>query len=298
MDAYAELLRGAYDLHIHTGPDICERKVDDLDMAERIERLGMKGFGIKSHYFCTAERARLVKKLYPNVNPIGSISLNNTVGGINPTAVEMAAKDGAKIVWMPTIDAQNELDYMLNQESYEEPPPWVQVQLDLKKAGKKLTGISILKDGHLLDSVKEVINICKQYDLILGTGHLGKKEIYELVKAAQQNGLKKIVVTHPTFSSVGLSKEEQKELTELGALMEQCFGVITPTLGTNWDSIYQIILYVGSQNCILSSDLGQIHNPYPDEGMTTFVKNLITNGFSKEDISKMTVENTGFLVEG
>lgn len=66
---YAELLEGAYDLHVHTGPDVNERKLDDLEMAERIFRIGMKGFGIKSHYFCTAERARLVKKLYPGVQP-------------------------------------------------------------------------------------------------------------------------------------------------------------------------------------------------------------------------------------
>lgn len=294
---YAELLEGAYDLHVHTGPDVNERKLDDLEMAERIQRIGMKGFGIKSHYFCTAERARLVKKLYPGVHPIGAIALNYPVGGINPLAVEMAARDGAKIVWMPTFDAANELRYLLAQDSYGELPPWAKVQLELNQQGKTKAGITILADGELTEVAKEVLAIIAQHDLILATGHLGKDEIYPLVSAARDQGVKKVVVTHPTFSSVSLSKAEQKELADLGAYMEQCFGVITPTYGTDWDELYEMIRFVGPERTILSSDLGQVNNPYPDEGMVAFVTNLLNNGFSKEDIKRMTATNTTFLVE-
>ncbi|RNB83381.1 cytosolic protein [Brevibacillus fluminis] len=294
---YAELLEGAYDLHVHTGPDVNERKLDDLEMAERIQRIGMKGFGIKSHYFCTAERARLVKKLYPSVHPIGAIALNYPVGGINPLAVEMAARDGAKIVWMPTFDAANELRYLLAQDSYGELPPWAKVQLELNQQGKTKAGITILADGELTEAAQEVLAIIAQHNLILATGHLGKDEIYPLVRAAREQGVNKVVVTHPTFSSVSLSKSEQKELADLGAYMEQCFGVITPTYGTDWDELYEMIRFVGPERTILSSDLGQVNNPYPDEGMVAFVTNLLNNGFSKEDIKRMTATNTTFLVE-
>ncbi|TBL76075.1 DUF6282 family protein [Paenibacillus thalictri] len=293
-----ELLEGAYDLHVHTGPDVSPRKLDDLDMAERSQRIGMKGFGIKSHYFCSGERARLVKKLYPDLNPIGALCLNHTVGGINPIAVEMAARVGAKIVWMPTFDAANEMEYMFNQTSYEELPPWAKVQFELSKQGKVQAGITILEDGKLKPGVFEIIDIAVKNDLILATGHLSKKEIYELVSAAKQQGLKKVVVTHPTFSSVNLSKEEQKELAELGAYMEQCYGVITPHYGIDWDALYETVRYVGPEHCILSSDLGQTNNPYPDEGMIDFVTRLYNNGFTKEEIKTMTVKNTTFLAEG
>lgn len=294
-----ELLEGAYDLHVHTGPDVNERKLDDLDMAARIQKLGMKGFGIKSHYFCTAERARLVKKLFPNVNPIGAISLNRPVGGLNPIAVEIAARDGAKIVWMPTFDAANEMDYLFQQSSYGELPPWAKVQLELKEQGKADAGITVLdEDGKLKKSVLEIIDLANQHDLILATGHLGKKEIFALVTEAKSQGLRKVVVTHPTFSSVNLSKEEQKQLAELGAYMEQCFGVITPKYGIDWKGLYEAIRYVGPRHCILSSDLGQVNNPFPDDGMVAFVSNLLNNGFSKDEITCMTIQNTNFLVEG
>ncbi|WP_238177913.1 DUF6282 family protein [Paenibacillus contaminans] len=296
--AMQELLEGAYDLHVHTGPDVSPRKLDDLDMAERIQKLGMKGFGIKSHYFCTGERARIVKKVYPDLNPIGALSLNHTVGGINPVAVEMAARVGAKIIWMPTFDAANEMAYMFSRTSYDELPPWAKVQFELSQQGKMQAGITILENGNLKQSVLEIIDIAKKNDLILSTGHLGKEEIYALVTAAKQQGLRKVVVTHPTFSSVNLSKQEQKELAELGAYMEQCFGVITPHYGIDWDGLYEAIRFVGPEHCILSSDLGQTNNPYPDEGLLTFVTNLHNNGFSKEEIKTMTIHNTTFLAEG
>ncbi|WP_235867335.1 DUF6282 family protein [Priestia abyssalis] len=294
---YEELLQGAYDLHVHTGPDISQRKLDDLEYAERTRKLGMKGFGIKSHYFCSAERARLVKKLYPDVNPIGAITLNNSVGGINPSAVEMAARDGAKIVWMPTFDAANEIQYMFSQTGYSELPPWAKVQMERKEQGKSQLGISILEDGNLTTQTREVLDLIAEYKLILATGHLGKQEIYALAKAAKEHNIKKVLVTHPTFSSIAFTKEEQKELAQLGAIMDQCFGCISPEYGITWEELYPQIRFVGPENCILSSDLGQTNNPYPDEGLLTFVTNLMENGFSQEEVKRMTAQNTSFLVE-
>jgi Family of unknown function (DUF6282) len=295
---YQKLLEGAYDLHVHTGPDIPERKLDDLDYAERLQSIGMKGFGIKSHYFCTAERARIVKKLYPNLNPVGAITLNNSVGGINPTAVEMAARDGAKIVWMPTFDSENEIDYVTNRGSYEVLPPWAQVQVERKAQGLPQTSITILEDGKLKKPVFEILDLVYERDLILATGHLSKKEIYALAAAAKDRRVRKLLVTHPTFSSIAFTKEEQKELTELGAYMEHCFGCIDPRYGITWEELYEHIRYVGPEKTILSSDLGQISNPHPDEGLVEFVKNLAENGFSEEEIRTMTTHNTTFFVEG
>ena len=294
---YEELLEGAYDLHVHTGPDVVPRKIDDLEYAEILIKLGMKGFGIKSHYFPTAERARLVNKIYPDFRAVGAITLNNSVGGMNPVSVETAGRDGVKIVWMPTFNADNEIQYLFNKGGYEDLPPWAEVELERKKQGKPLTSITILEDGKLKPKVREVLDLIAEYDMILATGHLGKQEIFALAKAAKEHNIKKLVVTHPTFSSIALSKEEQKELTELGAYMEQCFGVITPKYGSTWEKLYEIIRYVGPEMTILSSDLGQVNNPSPEQGLLQFVENLIANGFSKAEVRKMTAENTSYLVE-
>ena len=105
-----ELLRGAYDTHIHVAPDVVEREIDDVTLARRFPELGMAGFVLKSHYTSTAERATVVTAALPGIDALGAIVLNRAVGGMNPLAVEIAAREGARTVWMPTVDAVNESD--------------------------------------------------------------------------------------------------------------------------------------------------------------------------------------------
>lgn len=292
------LLEGAYDLHVHTGPDVMSRKLDDLDMAERLLKVGMKGYGIKSHYFCTAERARLVNKAHPGFQALGAISLNHSVGGLNPLAVELAARDGAKIVWMPTFDAANEQEFF-EKSRPSKLPYWAKLFLEMKEKGQVYPGIRIFEDdgATLKKSVPEILDIIANYKMILATAHLGKQEIFALVKAAREHNVRKVVITHPNFPSIDFTKEEQKELAELGAYMEYCFT--TPHSNkTTWEAVYEQIRYVGPEHAILSTDLGQPNSPYPDEGLLEFVQHLLNNGFKPEEIRKMTVENPTFLVEG
>ena len=39
---------------------------------------------------------------------MGTITLNRAVGGMNALAVEVAAREGARVVWFPTVDAVHE----------------------------------------------------------------------------------------------------------------------------------------------------------------------------------------------
>ncbi|QQE77614.1 DUF6282 family protein [Alicyclobacillus sp. SO9] len=289
-----KLLEGAYDLHVHTGPDVMNRKLDDLDMAERMSMAGMKGFAIKSHYFCTAERARLAQKSYPKVNPIGAITLNNAVGGLNATAVDMAGRDGAKVVWMPTFDSANEQAFFRGG-NYTKKPFWAKLQEELIAKGKVTASISILEDGNLKAELHDIIDAVKEHHMILASGHLGKEEVFTLVKAAREQNVK-TVITHPNFPSTFYTKEEQKQLADMGAYMEHCFT--TPnTNKVAWETVYEQIRYVGPQHCILSTDLGQPTAPFPDEGLMDFAQRLLDNGFSEEEIRTMSVHNPTQLVE-
>ena len=78
-----ELLRGAYDTHIHVAPDVVPRIVDDVTLAQRFAELGMDGFVLKSHYTSTAERASVVRAAVPGIQALGAIVLNRAVGGMN-----------------------------------------------------------------------------------------------------------------------------------------------------------------------------------------------------------------------
>ena len=93
-----ELVRSAYDLHVHVGPDVMTRRIDDVTLAERFLELGLSGFALKSHYTSTAERAQVVKRAVAGIDAVGTLTLNAAVGGLNPLAVEIAAREGARIV--------------------------------------------------------------------------------------------------------------------------------------------------------------------------------------------------------
>src|ERR671914_2883708 len=103
-----ELVRGAYDVHVHVAPDVMRRRIDDVTLAERFADVGMAGFVLKSHYVPTAERAENVRKVVPGADVLGAIALNASVGGLNPVAVEIAARQGARVVWLPTVDCTNQ----------------------------------------------------------------------------------------------------------------------------------------------------------------------------------------------
>ena len=103
-----EAIRGGYDLQVHVAPDVIARCTDDVDLAKDFLARGLKGFVLKSHYVPTAERAKVVQRAVPGIACFGGITLNHSVGGFNPVAVEIAGRSGAKIVWMPTVDAANE----------------------------------------------------------------------------------------------------------------------------------------------------------------------------------------------
>src|SRR3989454_11480793 len=103
-----EAVRGGYDLQVHVAPDVIERRTDDVDLARDFLAHGLRGFVLKSHYVPTAERAKVVARAVPGIKAYGAITLNHSVGGLNPVALEIAGRSGAKIVWMPTVDAENE----------------------------------------------------------------------------------------------------------------------------------------------------------------------------------------------
>ena len=107
-DRARALVQGAYDLHVHVAPDVPQRRIDDRALAERFSELGLAGFALKSHYTSTAERAQVVSALTSDVEVFGTLTLNWAVGGMNALAVEIAAREGARIVWMPTVDSPAE----------------------------------------------------------------------------------------------------------------------------------------------------------------------------------------------
>src|SRR5712692_7558014 len=184
-------LEGAYDLQIHVGPDVIARRIDDIDCAKEFLARGMKGFVLKSHYIQTGERAQVVTKAVPGSRVYGAITLNHSVGGLNPVAVELAGRTGCKIVWMPTVDAQNETAGRLDGGS-QKLPFCAKIQRELAAEGISPPPLSTTDEsGALVDAARRCLERIAKHNMILATGHVGRREIFALVRAAKDAGLKK-----------------------------------------------------------------------------------------------------------
>jgi hypothetical protein len=290
-DRARALLKGAFDTHLHIAPDVVERKIDDISLAHRFEELGMAGFVLKSHYGSTAERAAVVRAVVPGIRALGAISLNRAVGGVNPLAVEIAARQGARTVWLPTVDAVNE-----SQEREAPPgakvPVWVKLQLELREQGIEIEPVPVVDGGGaVLSKAREVLAMIARHGMGLATGHLGRDEIFTVVDAALEEGVRDIVVTHPEFPSQNLSLDDQGALADRGALLERCFT--TPHTGkVQWQRWIENIRAIGAEHSVLSTDLGQIFNPPVEDGMAMMVDRLLEAGFNEEEIHTMAVVNS------
>lgn len=291
----AGLIRGAYDLHVHTAPDVLPRKLDDLEMARRAAECSMAGFAIKSHFFCTAERAETVNHMQTHCRAIGAIALNHAVGGINPIAVEMAARAGARMVWFPTCDAQWERTCA--QQDASKKAFWVKIVDDLAENGIKASGIDLLDgSGKLKPCVQEVLDVIGSHELVLCTGHISHAETFILVREAQRRGIKRIIITHVTFPSTFYTIDEQRELIRMGAKLEQCYSTYA-TGKVDKEVMFDQIRRIGAEHFVLGSDLGQTTRDYPEKGMMRFLSDLLEGGFSEQEIKTMACQNSEALIQ-
>jgi len=257
----------------------------------------MAGMVLKSHYVPTAERAALVRRLTPDVDTRGSITLNATVGGLNPLAVEIAAREGAAVVWLPTVDAENETAGRVDLPDDANVPVWAKLQQDLRRRGFATPPVPVVDgDGRVLPELHDVLRLIAEHDLVLATAHLERNEIFAVVDAASQAGVSRIIITHPEFPSQALSPEDQVALARRGALLERCFT--TPNTGkVAWDVLLRNIRHCGVAASFLASDLGQKTAPPVEHGLAHFADRLLAEGFSEDEIRTMAVDNTRRLLK-
>jgi hypothetical protein len=289
------LLVGAFDTHIHSAPDVLPRKVNDLELAQRFKARRMAGFVLKSHYICTADRATLVNQIVPEVQAFGAIALNNAVGGLNPLALDIAGRLGAKVCWLPSVDNANELENVAGQRDESKLPYWMSIAREMRALGIAGSFLNATENGQVTQATRQCLEIVAKHDMVLATSHIRPSEVMPVVTAAKQVGVQRIIVTHPEFPTTLLSIDQQRELARLGVYFERCFT--TPNTGKiPWEQVYANIRQVGPASTILATDLGQVTAPYPDEGLGMFIGRLLDNGFDEREVQVMVRDNPAIVL--
>ncbi len=265
--------RGSVDIHAHAAPDpVAARRHDALDLARACRAAGMRAIIFKSHEYPTVPTAHVINRVVEGFTVFGAISLDDEVGGLNPFALEASAKMGAAKVWMPTFCAAH----------------WRRTRMN------RSDGIEILDaDGRLLPVVHELLDIVERHEVILGTGHLAPEEQQVLVPEARRRKIK-TVITHAEVTPV---PELTAEFSRLGAFVEHAYIAVAGGLGSHsFASIAASIREAGVEQAILSTDLGQAHNPSPPEGMRMFIAGMLQQDFTDAEVERMVKENPAHLV--
>ena len=285
------LMEGAVDTHVHSAPDLVERKLDDFDVARQARERGMAAVVLKNHFLSTALRAGLVGAQVPGIRVLGSIVLNQPMGGMNPWAVEAAARGGARVVWLPTFQAENQLAYQSRPGN----PPH---RADLQVAGRSPAVPVFGPDGQLTADAEAVLEIVRDRDLVLASGHLAPDEVERLVARAGAMGLKKVVLTHPDLPVISLPVDLQRRLAERGVFFERTYNIVNPPYSTlSMPELAARIRAVGPASTVLATDFGQTHNPTPAEGLEAYIRGLLDNGFTPAEVRPMVGEHARALLD-
>jgi len=283
------LVQGGYDLHVHVAPDVPRRRIDDLALARRFAEVGLGGFGLKSHYTSTAERAQVVSAAVPGIEVVGTITLNRAVGGMNALAVEIAAREGARIVWLPTVDSPAETAGRSEPQPGDNVPLWARLQHELHELGLSVEPVRVADAaGRLLPETRDVLRAVARHGMILATGHLARDDTFAVVEGAFEEGVAHVVVTHPEFPCQDFSIDDQRALAERGCLLERC--LTTPLSGkTTWEHVFDGVRAVGVERTLFSSDCGNPDYPAVEDGLAIWADRLLDAGFGEEETREMIV---------
>jgi hypothetical protein len=280
------MLEGTIDIHMHTAPDIFGRTVDSIDAAQQAHAAGMRGIMLKGHATCTAARAALMQKAVPGLEVYGGLVLNTYVGGLNPISVEATLRQNGRLIWFPTLYSAHHLK-RYGSPKYGHMAPSTQEPKDPP------VGIRVLdSEGRLVSAAREIVSLVAKEGASIASGHLDKAETVALVKECRAQGVP-IVLQHINMLELyDWTRAEIVELADMGAWAELC-GVFTKpkrNVQTPADCL-DMIGWAGPERTILSSDLGQLHQQRPAEGLAELAQQLVDLGLARTDLDLMLKRN-------
>lgn len=287
----SEILHGAVDPHVHSGPSIAPRAVDHLELVKELSDAGFAAVVTKDHDYSGVMCAQLIRNHHPELKTriFSGIVLNNVVGGFNPYAVEHTAAMDGRIVWLPTLAAENHLEW-------EKTSDWAHPASTQKI--RPASPVPLFEDGKLRPEVLDVLDIVAATGMALASGHIHVSETRIVFAEARRRGIERLIFTHPE-DIVGASLQDTREIAALGAYVEHSLGFFiegSKFRNRSNEDLREFIECVGSERTILCSDLGQVGTIAPLEGLRRGVATCLLLGYSDAQIHAMVARNAASVI--
>lgn len=255
LEAGGAVIDGMVDFHVHSAPSLAPRHTCDPDTLEEARAAGIATFVLKAHEGSSAERAELL-----GAEAVGGVVLNSPVGGANPDAVAVAARLGARVVWLPTISSPTHV------AACEQP------ELAAHR-GISFRTVPVVEDGAVRPEWLEVFDEAARHQMVLASGHLSMDEAVTALDTARRRGVERLIVNHPGLDFLGWRDEHAELFRSLGACLE--IGVLADLLaGPNGPTTEDLVAGYPHELLVFGSDLG--HRDYPPlaEGIRSWVERL------------------------
>lgn len=291
-----ELLRGAVDTHVHSGPSRVERALDHIDMVRAAAAVGYRAIVTKDHYYDGAPLAALVNAHYGELGTrmYSGLVLNSAVGGLNAAAVEASAAIGGKAVWLPTYSSRNHIRWQREDADYSHPGV---------ASAEDADAVDVLTaSGEVVDALKRVLDVIAENDQVLISGHLHIGEVVEVFREARERGVRRLMLLHPP-EIVAATPADVAELAASGVFIEHSMNLFLE--GSRFKRFDPEVLrgYIeaaGVDRTVLASDLGQPGSLHPVDGMRATIAMCLGFGYSDDQIRRLTGSNAAelFGIEG
>ncbi len=272
-----ELMEDSIDTHVHGGSEPFERRELEDDIALDCTKARMKAVVIKNWYYPSASNTAFIQRVvdrwaeahqFRPVQVFGGITLNYSVGGLNPEAVKKSLGFSKfKYVWMPTADSYYHQSHVL---------------------GRKNRGIKYLNENaKVVPELKEILHIIADNNLVLASGFYPYRETAPLMEEAKRIGVRRMELIHPTLMHSKHTLAQMRELAMEGVKIGLTgIASVNARFIEGIRSIFKIVRDL-SDHMVLGSSSGQIQNPSHIEGMKWMIRVLLAHGITKGEITKI-----------
>jgi hypothetical protein len=264
------------DLHVHAAPSLLPRHGDDRATVEAERAVGFSTVVLKAHEGSTVERAAAAGD-----GVYGGVVLNSAIGGANPDAVEVAARLGGRLVWMPTVSART------HQAGASSP------ELSVHR-GFELRPVDVITNGTLLPQWFEVLDVVAAYDLLLASGHLSADETVVLFREAKRRGVRRLLVNHPKMAFLHWNDEASTALQALDAHLE--LGILPDLLGDAEHSSLTLTRAYPTSLLVFGGDLGHADHPPPATAVAPWLADLEKHFGTDTAVAIMTTQTRSLLL--
>ena len=294
LPALDALLHGAVDLHHHGFPEFTlahPTRQDDAEELRQADAAGMAGIVMKSHFFPTTTVSWRLNQMGLRARAFASITMNPCSGGFLPIAVEAAARQDARVLFMPTWGAA--ADQRRGGFSHH-----LTEFLEHARTLDPERGLTVMDaGGRIRPEVTDCLAIAAEFGMMVATGHVSPEESLAVVEEAKRLGVREVMFQHPDSRSIGASREDIRRIAAAGGTIEFCAIGFTPAFQRlPIPECIDIIREVGVEHVVLTTDCFFGWMPPAPELLRMTLGSMLHHGLTEREAAMLVRDNPRRLI--